>query len=70
YLLVSPGHYGKSLCGKGLQPIPSSTLGYERKFNRALRSASMEEFVKLVTENPPSPPSNYRRIKRTNLGLD
>ena len=68
YLVVSPGHYGKSLCGKGLQPVPSSTLGYERRFNYALQAKSKEDFVRQVMEHPSGQPANYQRIKRINRG--
>src|SRR6185436_3207455 len=33
WLQIWPGHGAGSSCGKGISAIPSSTLGYERRFN-------------------------------------
>jgi hydroxyacylglutathione hydrolase len=38
YLQVWPGHGAGSACGKGLSAVPQSTLGYERRYNWALRA--------------------------------
>ncbi len=68
YLAVMPAHYGKSACGKGLSPVPNSTLGFEKRNNYALKPRTVDEFVKLVSSNPPAPPADYLRIKKTNTG--
>ena len=65
---VYPGHYGKSLCGKGLEEKPSSTIGFERKYNYALKASSMEDFVKFVAASPHPLPPNYLKIKKLNRG--
>jgi hydroxyacylglutathione hydrolase len=36
YLQVWPGHGAGSACGKALGAIPTSTVGYEKRFNQAL----------------------------------
>lgn len=63
---VYPAHYGGSLCGKGLEQKPSSTIGYERRNNSALNLRSRDEFLTYVIQNPPRPPAEYQRIKQTN----
>src|SRR5918994_3289378 len=37
HLLVYPGHYAGSVCGRGLSGHPASTIGFERRHNDALR---------------------------------
>jgi glyoxylase-like metal-dependent hydrolase (beta-lactamase superfamily II) len=44
---VYPAHFGGSACGAGLSGKPSSTIGFERRFNRAL-SLRREEFIDTV----------------------
>ncbi len=70
YLAVMPAHYGKSLCGKGLSPVPTSTLGFEKRYNYALNVKSLEEFAKMVTGNPSAPPPDHLHIKKANIGLE
>lgn len=70
YLGVFPAHYGNSMCGKGLSPVTSSTIGYERRANPAVNLESREEFRKLITEDMSPPPDDYVRVKRINAGLE
>ncbi len=56
---VWPGHLGGSLCGSsGIDLKASSTIGFERRHNRALGFASEEEFVEdaisMLGDRPPS----------------
>jgi glyoxylase-like metal-dependent hydrolase (beta-lactamase superfamily II) len=56
HLLLFPGHYSGSVCGRGLSGNPISTLGFERRHNVALRFESEDEFVAaLVRDIPPVP---------------
>ncbi len=67
YMQVWPGHGAGSACGKALGAVPKTTLGYERKFNPALKSASSEDdFVKFILEGQPEPPMYFARMKRDN----
>ena len=43
-LELYPAHFGGSACGAGLSGKPSSTIGFEKRFNRVL-SLGREEFV-------------------------
>jgi hydroxyacylglutathione hydrolase len=56
HILLYPAHYSGSVCGRGLSGNPISSIGFERRHNRALRSASEDEFVAaLVQDIPPAP---------------
>jgi glyoxylase-like metal-dependent hydrolase (beta-lactamase superfamily II) len=56
HLLVYPSHYSGSVCGRGLSSNPASTIGFERRHNRALAFASEDEFVAaLMRDIPPAP---------------
>jgi hydroxyacylglutathione hydrolase len=56
HLVLYPAHYAGSVCGRGLSGNPISSVGFERRHNRALRFASEDEFVAaLVREVPPAP---------------
>jgi hydroxyacylglutathione hydrolase len=51
-----PSHYSGSVCGRGLSANPASTIGFERRHNRALRFDSEEAFVDaLLRDIPPAP---------------
>jgi glyoxylase-like metal-dependent hydrolase (beta-lactamase superfamily II) len=53
---IFPGHQAGSVCGSGLSGKPSSTIGFERRFNPGLRSGSKEQFVReLMAQIPPRP---------------
>jgi len=46
-LELYPAHFGGSACGAGLSGKPSSTIGFEKRFNRVL-SLGREEFVDTI----------------------
>ena len=56
HVLLYPAHYSGSVCGRGLSANPASTVGFERRHNKALAAASEDEFVAgLVQHIPPAP---------------
>jgi hydroxyacylglutathione hydrolase len=55
-VIVYPAHGPGSSCGKNLGPDTDSTIGVEKQFNYALKAASREEFIKVVTDGIPPPP--------------
>ncbi len=67
YMQVWPGHGAGSACGKALGSVPETTLGYERRFNPAMKAAESEDqFVKFILEGQPEPPMYFARMKRDN----
>jgi hydroxyacylglutathione hydrolase len=62
-VLVLPSHYGGSLCGRALSGNPFSTIGFERRHNRAL-AESREE----LGRDLPPPPARQREIVAANRG--
>lgn len=64
---VWPGHGAGSACGKSLGDVPSSTVGYELRFNPAVRSATSEtHFIEYILNGQPEPPLYFARMKRDN----
>ena len=56
HLVLYPSHYSGSVCGRGLSSNPISTIGYERRNNRALQLGSEDAFVEaLIRDIPPAP---------------
>jgi hydroxyacylglutathione hydrolase len=56
HVLVYPGHYSGSVCGRGLSAHPASTIGFERRHNTALQAADEDAFVEaLLRDVPPAP---------------
>jgi len=59
---VYPGHVAGSLCGKGMSSKGSTTIGFERRFNRALALATVEQFVADAASISTPRPPNMERI--------
>lgn len=68
HLQIWPGHGAGSACGKVLGAVPTSTLGYERRFNASLELAAQgrEVFVDGILEGQPEPPLYFARMKKQN----
>jgi len=66
YLQVWPAHGAGSACGKGLGAIPSSTVGYEKRFNPSLQFNDEDEFVRYILADQPEAPSYFAVMKRVN----
>jgi hydroxyacylglutathione hydrolase len=69
YLEVLPGAFAGSVCGRGLSGKPASTIGFERRFNRAFALTDEEQFVRLMLQEIPPRPERAREIRAANLGL-
>jgi glyoxylase-like metal-dependent hydrolase (beta-lactamase superfamily II)/rhodanese-related sulfurtransferase len=62
---VYPAHGAGSMCGRAMSSKAGSTLGFERRFNPALRHRDVESFVRaLMTGIPPRPPSMDRILAK------
>lgn len=68
YVEVLPGAYAGSVCGRGLSGKSWSTIGFERRFNRAFRIEDRDAFVALMLRDIPPRPPEAERIRRANLG--
>lgn len=66
-LEIYPGHFAGSVCGAGLSGKPTSTLGFERRWNPML-SLDREALVEALAAVPPKP-ADMERILATNRGL-
>jgi hydroxyacylglutathione hydrolase len=66
HLLVYPAHYAGSVCGRGLSGHPASTIGFERRHNRALVAASEKGFVEAVLSDLPPAPERQSEIIAAN----
>ena len=68
YLEVLPGAYAGSVCGRALSGKAVSTIGFERRFNRAFQINSVEQFVAFMLESIPVPPPNAAAVRALNQG--
>jgi glyoxylase-like metal-dependent hydrolase (beta-lactamase superfamily II) len=66
---VLPGAFSGSVCGRGLSGKPWSTIGFERRFNRAFAIVDEEEFVRFMLREIPPRPERAREIREQNLGI-
>jgi hydroxyacylglutathione hydrolase len=69
HLEVLPGAFAGSVCGRGLSGKPSSSIGFERRFNRAFAITDEEAFVALMLREIPPRPERTAEIRAANLGL-
>jgi glyoxylase-like metal-dependent hydrolase (beta-lactamase superfamily II) len=65
-LLLYPAHYSGSVCGRGLSANPTSTVGFERRHNRALQFDSEDAFVDALTGDMPPAPEHQAAIVAAN----
>ena len=66
HVVLYPGHYSGSVCGRGLSSNPISTVGFERRHNVALQFASEDEFVQALTRDIPPAPEDQAAIVAAN----
>ncbi len=64
---IFPGHQAGSVCGAGISGKPSSTIGFEKRFNPALRLTDKSEFIKLVTGDIPPRPAEMDKMVAANI---
>jgi hypothetical protein len=64
--VLYPSHYSGSVCGRGLSANPISTVGFERRHNRALQLDSEDAFVAALTRDIPPTPDQQAAIVAAN----
>jgi glyoxylase-like metal-dependent hydrolase (beta-lactamase superfamily II) len=69
HIEVLPGAFSGSVCGRSLSGKPMSTMGFERRFNKAFQIDDENEFVSHMLKNIPTPPPDATKIRATNMGL-
>lgn len=67
FVEIYPAHFSGSACGKGLSGKPSSTLAFEKRFNRFL-SMDEEDFVRTITTDLAEKPADMMNTIAKNLG--
>jgi hydroxyacylglutathione hydrolase len=65
-LVLCPAHYSGSVCGRGLSATPISTIGFERRHNRALQADSEDAFVDALLRDVPPAPEQQQAIVAAN----
>ena len=68
YLEILPGALAGSVCGRGLSGKPSSTIGFERRFNEAFAMAEEKAFVTFMLANIPPAPPEAAALRARNAG--
>jgi hydroxyacylglutathione hydrolase len=66
---VLPGAFSGSVCGRSLSGKPTSTIGFERRFNKAFRIDDEGTFVSVMTADIPPPPTDAARTRAANAGV-
>ena len=66
HILLYPGHYSGSVCGRGLSGNPASTIGFERRHNSALAFGSEDAFVAALTRDIPPVPEHQATMVAAN----
>lgn len=69
YLEVLPGAYSGSVCGRGLSGKPTSTIGFEKRHNKAFRIGDESAFLDFMLADIPSPPPQAAQIRAANSGM-
>jgi glyoxylase-like metal-dependent hydrolase (beta-lactamase superfamily II) len=68
YLEVLPGAYSGSVCGRSLSGKPISTIGFERRHNKAFQIDDEDEFVRAMVADIPPPPPQAAQLRAINSG--
>ncbi|MDQ7857393.1 MAG: MBL fold metallo-hydrolase [Armatimonadota bacterium] len=67
WVAVFPGHF-EGPCGKGMCGRPSTTVGFERRYNPVVQ-LDRDRFLREMTESTPARPLNMTTIEAGNRGL-
>jgi hydroxyacylglutathione hydrolase len=68
YLEVLPGAYSGSVCGRSLSGKPTSTIGFEKRFNKAFRIEDVGTFLRAMLADVPPAPPEAAQVRAVNSG--
>ena len=66
---VYPGHGAGSMCGRAMSGKTGSTIGFERRFNEAVRYRDKARFVEFLMQGMPPKPPSFDTIVAKNRGV-
>lgn len=66
-LEIYPAHFAGSMCGAGISGKPSSSLGFEKRWNDLL-SKERSAFIDALTDVPPKPAAMDENLRRNRRG--
>jgi hydroxyacylglutathione hydrolase len=66
HVMIYPNHGAGSPCGADIGDRLSSTIGYERKFNKFLQFDDMKKFTEFAIATAPPVPTYYPVMKKLN----
>ena len=66
YVEIYPAHISGSPCGRAMSGKPASTIGFERRFNRALQTRDRAKFIHSLFEDLPPKPAGFDEIVACN----
>ena len=69
YLEVLPGAYSGSVCGRSLSGKPTSTIGFEKRHNKAFGIDNESDFVRAMLADVPPPPPGAAKVRAANSGI-
>ncbi|QSR89175.1 hypothetical protein IT6_02505 [Methylacidiphilum caldifontis] len=65
---IYPGHTSGSFSAAGISGKPSSTIGFDKRFNPFLTLGDRKEFIARLKADIPDKPAGFERIVAINLG--
>ena len=69
HLEVLPGAYSGSVCGRSLSGKPTSTIGFEKRYNKAFRIEDEPTFLRTMLADIPPVPPQAAQVRAFNSGL-
>ncbi len=68
WLEVLPGAYSGTVCGRSLSGKPTSSIGFEKRHNRAFQVEDEAAFVQMMVADIPPPPPGAAQTRALNAG--